>query len=149
MLIGAAAAAAGIAMPDHGVLAAGETVPAPSSDPAYRSAAYLIAALAGKHISSVELTDFAIARIEALDKPINAVVVRDFDRARSAAKAADAALARGETRPLLGLPMTVKEAFSIAGLPTTWGNPKFEDWHPNFELARGDPPKSRRSGHSW
>jgi Amidase len=74
-----------------------------------------MAALAGKHISSVELTDFAIARIDSLDKPINAVVVRDFERARAAAKAPDAALARGETRPLLGLPMIVKEAFSRTG----------------------------------
>ncbi|HEU0201386.1 MAG TPA: amidase family protein [Burkholderiaceae bacterium] len=32
-------------------------------------------------------------------------------------------LARGERRPLLGVPMTVKEAFNVAGLPTTWGIP--------------------------
>jgi len=37
-------------------------------------------------------------------------------------------MARGERRPLLGLPMTVKEQFSVAGLPTTWGNPQFKDW---------------------
>jgi amidase len=37
-----------------------------------------------------------------------------------AARAADAALARGERKPLLGLPFTVKESFNIAGLPTTW-----------------------------
>jgi amidase len=49
--------------------------------------------------------------------------VRDFDRARAAADLADAALARGERRPLLGLPMTVKEMFNVAGLPTTWGFP--------------------------
>lgn len=49
---------------------------------------------------------------------------RDFDRARDAAKAADAALARGGTGPLLGVPMTVKESFNVAGLPTTWGIPQ-------------------------
>ena len=49
------------------------------------------------------------------------MVVRDFDRARVAADAADAALGRGDRRPLLGLPMTVKEQFNVAGLPTTWG----------------------------
>jgi amidase len=118
---------------DHPALAVGETAPAPSSDLAYRSAADLIAALAGKHISSVELTDFAIAHIETIDKPINAVVVPDFERARAAAKAADASLARGENRPLLGLPMTVKESLNVAGLPTTWGNPKFQGWQPNFD----------------
>src|SRR5262249_14699000 len=65
-------------------------------DWAYRSASELVAALAAKQISSVELVDRAIARIEAIDKRLNAVVVRDFDRARAGAKAADAALARGE-----------------------------------------------------
>jgi len=65
--------------------------------------------------------DAAIARIEALDGPINAVVVRDFERARAAADEADSALARGERGPLLGVPMTVKEAFDVAGLPTSWG----------------------------
>ncbi|MEA3042220.1 MAG: amidase [Sphingomonadales bacterium] len=77
--------------------------------------------------------DAAIARIEALDGAINAVVVRDFERARAAADAADAALARGERAPLLGVPMTVKEAFNVAGLPTTWG---FEQ-HRGF-IARED-----------
>src|SRR5205807_757772 len=47
----------------------------------------------------------------------------DFDNARAAAVAADQALARGERKPLLGIPMTVKEAFNVAGLPTTWGLP--------------------------
>ncbi len=95
---------------------------------AYRTAGDLVKALADKKISARELLDAAIFRIEALDPKINAVVVRDFDRARTAADAADAALARGERRPLLGLPMTVKEQFAVAGLPTTWGDPKFKDW---------------------
>src|SRR5262249_43491495 len=67
----------------------------------------------------------------------NAVVVRDFDQARAAAKAADAALARGERRPLLGLPMTVKESFGGLGLPTTWGNPAFKDWRPSVDALAG------------
>jgi amidase len=100
------------------------------ADLPYRRATDLIEALADKTISSRELVDDAIARIEALDGKINAVVVRDFAAARDAAKAADEALARGERRPLLGLPMTVKEQFNIAGLPTTWGKPDFKDWRP-------------------
>jgi amidase len=96
----------------------------------YLTATELLRALADKRISAVELVDFSISRIEALDPRINAVVVRDFERARAAAKEADAALARVEHRPLLGLPMTVKEQFNIAGLATTWGNPKFRDWRP-------------------
>ena len=75
--------------------------------------------------SALALCDAAIARIEALDGAVNAVVVRDFDRAREQARAADAARARGERPPLLGVPMTVKESFNIAGLPTSWGLPPF------------------------
>jgi amidase len=85
-------------------------------------------ALAARKVGAVELLEAAVARIEALDGAINAVVVRDFDRAREAAKAADAALARGERRPLLGVPMTVKEAFNVAGLPTTWGLEAARNW---------------------
>jgi amidase len=99
----------------------------------YRTAGDLATALANRKISARELLDAAISRIEALDPKINAVVVRDFDRARAAADSADAALARGEQRPLLGLPMTVKEQFNIAGLPTTWGDPKFKDWRPEAD----------------
>jgi amidase len=94
----------------------------------YRTAGELLQALATRQISSRELVDDAIARIETLDPKINAIVVRDFDRARAAADDADAAIARGENRPLLGLPMTVKEQFTIAGLPTTWGYPNFRNW---------------------
>jgi amidase len=100
---------------------------------AYRTASDLVKAIAGRQVSSRELVDSAISRIEALDPKINAVVVRDFDRARIAADAADAALAHGEQRPLLGLPMTVKEQFNVAGLPTTWGDPKFKDWRPDAD----------------
>jgi amidase len=101
--------------------------------PAYRTATDLVEALAARQISARELLDRTIARIDALDSKINAVVVRDFDRARAAADAADAALARGERRPLLGLPMTVKEQFNVAGLPTSWGYPRFKDWRPDAD----------------
>lgn len=78
-------------------------------------------ALNDGEVSALELTDGAIKRIEARDGEINAVVVRNFDRARDEAKAADAARAKGERRGLLGVPMTVKEAFGTQGQPTTWG----------------------------
>ncbi len=93
----------------------------------YRGARDFAAAVAARQISALELVDHAIARIEALDGKLNAVVVRDFERARATAKEADAALARGERRPLLGVPMTVKESFNVAGLPTTWGLPRGKD----------------------
>lgn len=76
-------------------------------------------------LSPLEAVDAAIARIEALDGPINAVVVRDFDRARDAARALDGKTADG--RSLFGVPMTVKESFDVAGLPTTFGHLQFKD----------------------
>ena len=87
----------------------------------YRTTREIAGALQARKISATELTDHVIARIEALDPKTNAVVVHDFERAREAAKAADAALGRGESRPLLGVPITIKESFNVAGLPTTWG----------------------------
>jgi len=96
----------------------------------YASAGETVAALATRQVSSAELVNQAVARIEALDSRINAVVVRDFERAREAARQADAAIGRGEKRPLLGLPITVKEAFNVAGLPTTWGLPSAKGWQP-------------------
>jgi amidase len=79
-------------------------------------------------VSAVELAEAAIERIERYDGDINAVPVRDFDRALDAARKADATRARGEGGPLLGVPMTVKESFNVAGLPTTWGIPPFKDF---------------------
>jgi amidase len=94
----------------------------------YGTATELVQELQARKLSALELTDHVIARIEKLDGKLNAVVVRDFERGRAAAKAADTALARGERKPLLGIPMVVKESFNVAGLPTTWGVPEFKDW---------------------
>ena len=68
-----------------------------------------------------ELVDHMIARIERLDPKINAVVVRDFERARSRARALDHG-PRAGVGPLFGVPMTVKESFDLRGHPTTWGH---------------------------
>jgi amidase len=101
----------------------------------YRSANELVAALAARKVSSAELVEQSMARIEALDPKINAVVVRDFDRSRTTAREADAALSRGERRPLLGLPMTVKEAFNVTGMQTTWGVPSAKGWQPTEDAV--------------
>src|SRR5262245_7181955 len=97
------------------------------------SAKDLVALLAARKVSAVELLEDAVARVEATDRQINALVVRDFERARDAARAADLALAKGERRPLLGLPMTVKESYNIAGLPTTWGLSAAKDFRPEAD----------------
>src|SRR5262252_7197048 len=96
----------------------------------YRTTGELVAILAARKVSALELLEHSIARIEAHDKRINAVVVHDFARARHAAMAADAALAKGQRGALLGVPMTVKEAYNVAGLPTTWGLPEAKDFKP-------------------
>ncbi|MFG3111687.1 amidase [Streptomyces tendae] len=96
----------------------------------YQSAEGLAAALRAREVTSVELTEEAIARVERDDKAVNAICVPDFDRARAAARGADEARARGEDRPLLGIPVTVKESYNVAGLPTTWGMPQYRDHVP-------------------
>ena len=89
--------------------------------------------------SAIAETEAAIARIEERDGPINAVVVRDFERAREAAKAVDERFARGESGPLLGVPMTVKESNDVAGLPSTWGMEEHRD-----NIAARDSPSVAR-----
>ncbi|SFR03453.1 amidase [Lentzea waywayandensis] len=96
----------------------------------FQSAEELLAALRAGAVTSVKLTDEAIARIERDDEVVNAICVPDFDRARTAAHRADQARASGEDRPLLGVPVTVKESYNVAGLPTTWGMPPHRDYVP-------------------
>lgn len=101
---------------------------------AFSSAVELAQGILRKDISSVELTGLYISRIEQFDGRLNAVVVRDFERALDAARRSDAALARGQMLGALhGVPMTVKESFDVAGLPTTWGVPEQRD-----HIARHD-----------
>ena len=99
-----------------------------ASDWTYATAGEMSEALAFKKISSLELTEEVIARIEAVDPKVNAICVRDFGPARKAAMEADMRLARGERGPLLGVPMTIKESFNMAGTPTTWGDPGAKDF---------------------
>ena len=88
---------------------------------AERSAIETATAVRSGETTALLECEAAIARIEARDGPINAVVVRDFDRARHQAAEVDRRRAGGFDGPLLGVPMTVKESFDLAGLPTTWG----------------------------
>ena len=93
---------------------------------AFQSATELCRMLRERQISSFELTQYFIDRIERYDGAINCMVVRDFERALEAAERADAAMSRGNLLgPLHGLPMSVKEAYDVAGLATTWGDPAY------------------------
>jgi len=80
---------------------------------------------AGK-LSVAEAVDAAITRAGRLDAEIDALAVPDFERACAAAKAMDTVGPR-DNQPLFGVPMTIKESFDVAGLPTTWGHPRFKD----------------------
>jgi amidase len=100
--------------------------PSGPSISAFESATTLIERLRARRIGARELLEYFIRRIERYDGLINAVIVRDFERARARADAADRAIGRGEVLgPLHGLPMTIKESFHFAGTPTTFGFPEF------------------------
>jgi amidase len=93
-------------------------------DRAFLSATRLAGEIRDRQIGCLELLDFYLARAERLNPQLNAIIAWRVDEARDRARAADAALSRGEVwGPLHGIPMTVKESFNIAGLPTTFGNP--------------------------
>jgi amidase len=79
-----------------------------------------------REIGCLELVEHHIERIERSDLRINAVVVRDFERARVRARMLDQQTDR--SAPLFGVPMTIKESFNVAGLPTTWGLESQRDW---------------------
>ena len=84
-----------------------------------------------KRLAPSELLESCIARIEAVDHAVNAMVARDFERARATAKAADAAVARGDNLPPLhGLPIGIKDLQETEGLRTTFGSPIFRDHVP-------------------
>ena len=92
------------------------------SELVFDSALSLAAAIRTKKISSRELIDAHLAQIERANPRLNAVVRVLGDSAREQAGAADEALARGESlRPFHGVPMTVKDAWEVAGVPSTGG----------------------------
>ena len=87
-----------------------------------RDATGQLAALRAGEVGAAELLQAALKRTDRLDPTFNAVVARDASRAMADARAVDAARARGDTLgPLAGLPMTVKDAFDIEGLPASLG----------------------------
>jgi amidase len=98
-----------------------DRLPEAKSEWTFKTARELSQALLAKQVSALELTQDAISRIERHDASINAICVRDFSPALDAARAADQAIAKRVVRPLTGIPMTVKESYNVAGLPTTWG----------------------------
>ena len=97
----------------------------------WMTATELTAAITRRDVSSTEVLDHLVDRIEALDGPVNSVVHWDLDRARSAAREADAAVVRGDDLGALhGVPMTIKDSFQTEGCITTSGAPELAGFVP-------------------
>jgi amidase len=101
-----------------------------------RPATELAALVRSRSVGVAELVDAHIGRIERLDRRINAIPTRTFERARAEARVADIALARGyPVGPLHGLPIAFKDLQPTAGIRTTKGSPLLADWVPDADSA--------------
>src|SRR5688572_9972943 len=102
----------------------------------FQSATDAAQAVRRKELSSRELTEMLIERIEAVNPALNAVVELRREGTLQEALAADEVVSRGDaTGPLHGVPMSIKDSFNVAGLHTTWGNPAFEDFVANRDAT--------------
>ena len=119
----------------------------PTLWPARRQAA-AIAEPASWGVASCSTAE--LARIEAVNPALNAVVNLDADRARAAADAADEAVARGdELGPLHGVPVTLKDAYEVAGWPSTGGSTQLVDHVPGAGRRRLRAPCAEPASCSW
>ena len=97
----------------------------------FKSATELTKAIRRGEITSVDLLNLYLDRIQRYNDEINAVVALDMEAARARAEEADKALAQGQDwGPLHGLPMTVKDVFEVVGMPTTSGDPELKGYIP-------------------
>jgi amidase len=104
------------------------------SEPSDLTAVEARALIGAKQLSATELLESCIRRIEAIDHAVNAMVARDFERARAAAKAADEKTARGGKLPTLhGLPVGIKDNTDVGGLRTTYGSPLYREHVPEWD----------------
>ena len=98
-------------------------------NPCFETATRLARAIRNGRLSSVEATSAHLERIARMNGPINALVVVDREGAMKAARAADRARTakKKPLGPLHGVPITIKEAFDVAGLRTTSSHPPLKD----------------------
>src|SRR4051812_46797247 len=102
-----------------------------TDDFAWLSATEQRAALDAGEMSSAEVVELYLSRINAHNPSLNAIVTIDADGARRAATEADAARSRGDdVGPLHGLPITVKDSYETAGMRTVCGRPDLADYVP-------------------
>ncbi len=99
----------------------------------FKSATQLAAMIRAKKIGCLDLLEHFLARVDAHNPALNAIIWQDREGARARARAADAAVAGGAPLGRLhGVPMTIKESYDIAGAPSTWGSPA---WQSNIAPA--------------
>ena len=91
---------------------------------AFATATDMLHALHTRQITAVELLELHLRRIERYNPQLNAIVIPNYDQARQVAAQADVALAQGEVKPLLGLPLTIKDCIHVKGLRVTGGVPE-------------------------
>ena len=89
-------------------------------DTALKSTVEIASAIRRGTMSSSEVLERFVRRVDEYNPSLNAVVVMDLEMARERARLADEASSRGEIwGPLHGLPMTIKDSFEVCGMPTT------------------------------
>jgi amidase len=111
-----------------------------SEDLFFAPAHKLAAMLRKRDVSSVEMVDAFIERIETVNHGLNAVVTLVEDRAAREAEESDRRLSgKGEIRPLEGLPITIKDSIITEGVRSTWGMKMFE-----HHVAKQDAPTVAR-----
>src|SRR5260370_21324188 len=98
---------------------------------AYATIAELGARYRKRDLSPVEVTQALLARIERLDPILHAFVTLTADRALADARAAEEALRKGDSRPLLGIPVAHKDIYLTRGIRTTGGSALLADWIPD------------------
>jgi aspartyl-tRNA(Asn)/glutamyl-tRNA(Gln) amidotransferase subunit A len=86
-------------------------------------------------LSPVEVTRALLQRIERLEPSLHAFVTITADEAVANARAAEAALARGDARPLLGIPVGYKDLYWTRGVRTTAGSALLADWAPDRDAT--------------
>ncbi|GAA3566856.1 amidase [Amycolatopsis ultiminotia] len=94
------------------------------------SASEQVRALRAGDVSSHDLTEHYLARIDRLDRQLGAFVTVDAEGALQDAARADELLARGEPGPLCGLPLGIKDLFATAGTRTTFGSATTAEYVP-------------------
>src|SRR5262249_24990789 len=104
----------------------------PATEIAYLTALELAALYRSRDLSPVEVVDTVLERIDGLNPALTAYVTVTADLARTRAREAEDALARGEEKPLLGLPVSIKDLTATKGIRTTRGSLLYKDWIPDF-----------------